>query len=67
MRTKNEAWEFALKQLEEDSGDAKDRREKKGRGRIMTWHYGKCEIQELLNYIYGDKDVEHSDGLEDWR
>jgi len=46
--SKKEAWGFAEKQL-----DSKTLISKKKGNQWPCWHYGRCEIQELLDEIYG--------------
>lgn len=66
MKSREEAWAFALRQLQdsvciEDPGKgtitqhspAKLKYRRKSGKAPEQFHYGKCELRELLDFIYG--------------
>ena len=50
---KEKAWAFIKKQLDQETVASNDKFK-------FEWHYGKVELTELLNYIYGDS-IEEAD------
>jgi hypothetical protein len=55
MRTREEVREFIRCQLEKCSKDPRHKREGRYlRKDLEQWHYGKCELKDLLDFIFGE-------------
>jgi hypothetical protein len=55
MITREEAWEFAMEQMDKASTN-KEPQSHAG-NRQGSWHYGRCHIQVLLDKIYGTNEA----------
>ncbi len=53
LDTRDKAWEFIEGQLDADSCSLKNKDDENETWGPQTWHYGKCELHQLLDQIFG--------------